>query len=128
MIDKLPYQLTAGVTATREGLVVDRGVEIPYNATMTWYATWIDNVVIIEWPDAAERLRYREGGPWSHTHPWDDDIMCGNTHGDYGPDLEDGGIALHRLAAILCDDAEAFRVLWWCLHNLVVLQESEDEN
>ncbi len=119
MFSKLPYQLTAGVTATREGLVVGRYEEIPYNATSTWPASqdWKTDTVIISWPDAAERLRYQESEPWcglteSDDYEWTMWCETGlpNAHGrEY---------ALHRLAAILCDDADAFRVLHWCVKNL----------
>lgn len=122
MNDRLPYTLTKGVTAAREGLVVRTG--------------WIQNAIdplhkhggaayprvdtsgwLYSWPDAAERLRYREGDPWCGLTESDDyewtmwcEIGLPNAHGrEY---------ALHRLAAILCDDAEALQVLHWCVKNL----------
>jgi len=97
MAAKLPYTITTGVTATREGLcisVLDR--------------PWLT------WPDVAERLRYREGENFCflvNHYEGDESIVCETPPGPVGP-------SLHRLAAILCDDAEGFRVLHYCIHNL----------
>lgn len=112
---RLPYTLTECATATREGLIGDverigRLLDITPERE--------SDPPVIPWNDAAERLLYREGQPWCHTETWDDDILCGNTSGEYGPDLSEGGVALHRLAAILCDDGESLRVLHWCVNNL----------
>ena len=107
MIDRLPYELTTGVTATREGLVFDEP------------AMWIREAFehhgrrLVEWPDAAEQLRYRAGEPWCH-----DSITC--IFCVRADDTRDTWIGLHRLAAILCDDAEAFRVLHWCVYGGVL--------
>jgi hypothetical protein len=81
---------------------------------MTWPATWKDNDIIIPWPDAAERLRYREGAPWCNVMQGFRDwfpIVCKSRKENANELL----FPLHRLAAILCDDAEAFRVLHWCV-------------
>ena len=120
-IDKLPYTLTKGVTATREGLWIRDGLPV---ATPDWFADyrWWPNDATsrIAWPDAAERLQYREGEPWCQLSEFEH-LDIGNTHvnivcfpGNFYTDKP----SLHRLAAILCEDADAFRVLLWCVHNL----------
>lgn len=125
MIDKLPYTLTTGVTATREGLVMHDSIPPMYDvlrAIITpepMIAPHEDGTRVYTWPwpDVAHRLRYREGEPWCHVYTdedGDEDIVC--RFGTPWPGIADG--LLHRLAAILCDDAEAFRVLHWCVSNL----------
>ena len=113
MDSKLPYTLTKGVTATREVLVIEWGNPI---------ATFFDNARkelgksewLVPWPDAAARLRYQESEPWCWAdHKISNAITCSNElllirDNEYP-------VSLHRLAAILCDDAEAFRVLHWCV-------------
>jgi hypothetical protein len=105
MIDKLPYQLTEGVTATREGLM--------FGDSSLWikHAFADHGFRLVLWPDAAERLRYRDGEPWCAEGDYDE-IVC--VRGSALPPE----YALHRLAAILCDDVEAFRVLHWCVYIL----------
>ena len=123
MSDKLPYQLTTGVTATREGLYLApswSGIIEMYCATDD-DESWVipdDAIVTAEgnalwaWPDAAARLRYRDGEPWC-TDTLAGSIICPRRRSD--TDVEH---ALHRLAAILCDTADDFRVLHWCVKNL----------
>jgi len=36
----------------------------------------------------------------------------------YDKSLSETMISLHSYAVILCDDAEAFCILHWCIHNL----------
>jgi hypothetical protein len=105
MIDRLPYTLTAGVTATREGLeITDTVLSMFFRERHTAaYGGYF-----IRWRYAAERLRYRDGEPWCAEGDYDE-IVC--VRGSALPPE----YALHRLAAILCDDAEAFRVLHWCV-------------
>lgn len=123
MSEKLPYELTKGVTATREGLIVDpvEGASdwltdaIGYDGAWEYYGV---TAMRIAWRYVAESLRYREGEPWC--------IVIGDkTHGIDCfadgftiPNQNRVQMVLHRLAAILCDDAEAFRVLHWYIHNL----------
>jgi len=117
MIDKLPYTLTDGVTATRDGLVVDAAVnQIAYHV-LDGPELFDSPECLITWPDAAERLRYREGEPYVSVTETDDFewVMWCETH---IPNAHGRQYALHRLAAIICDDAEAFRVLHWCAKNL----------
>jgi hypothetical protein len=113
MIDKLPYTLTEGVTATRKGLMIDG---ISANGIWLFFRTTshmtIKRNVIIAWPDAADRLRYREGEPACSAYGHQ--IVTHNS--TFPPIVQDRG--LHRIAAILCDDAEAFSVLHWCIHNM----------
>ncbi len=118
MDSKLPYTLTKGVTATREGLVTNGyyGQIITEMTTEEWEDTYEGEGGwgLIPWPDAAEQLRYREGEPWCWAdHKISNAISCSNElllirDNEYP-------VSLHRLAAILCDDAEAFRVLHWCV-------------
>ena len=125
MIDKLPYELTKGVTATREGLYLApswSGIIEMYCATDEDESWVIPDEAIVTaegnalwpWTDAAERLRYREGEPWCVDSERDNGLICDTTT----PAYHGTPSYLHRLAAILCDDAEAFRVLWWCVTNL----------
>ena len=129
-IDKLPYELTEGVTATREGLAIGDIYLAKYCAVKDdetnplqftshpYTSGWIMH--LWRWSDAAERLRYREGEPWCQLSEFEH-LDIGNTHvnivcfpGNFYTDKP----SLHRLAAILCEDADAFRVLLWCVHNL----------
>lgn len=124
---KLPYTLTKGVTATWDGLVFNSILQVSaeyfdYRGNPT-----LDGPIVIKWPDVAERLRYREGEPWATVSDRDDDmpVACG-----YGDPKEWGGTdaayTLHRITAILCDDAEAFRVLHWCIYNITRQQALEE--
>ena len=121
MIDKLPCQLTKGVTATREGLVAhdDYGTLFCDDGEEEWYEKYEEyNGAtvrrLIPWPDAAERLRYRDGEPWCVDSERDNGLICDTTT----PAYHGTPSYLHRLAAILCDDAQAFLVLHWCVTNL----------
>jgi len=116
MSDKLPYQLSKGVVAKQHGLVFD-GWLVQLFGDPDWLPFGADGY-IVSWPDAAERLRYREGEPW---------CMVSEPSGLFNVSPKapfcgrpsdrptDTCYSLHRLAAILCDDAEAFRVLHWCV-------------
>lgn len=117
------YRLTDGVTATVAGLLVtDADVSDDIAAILeTWSSIGHPRPIditqyLILWPDAAERLRTREDEPYcfvvSH-YEGEDSIIC-----DTAPGPTPIGYSLYRLAAILCDDAEAFNVLHWCVHNL----------
>ena len=117
MIDKLPYQLTEGVTATREGIVFQMEHVLYPWCKVFGRSTGMRGKSLLPWPDAAKRLRYRDGQPWCMVLEWETSdgglvpmIVCGTETAD--------GYALQRLAAILCDDAEAFRMLHWCVNNL----------
>lgn len=124
MIDQLPYTLTEGVTATREGLVIRKWQE------RTWRDMGfsgarieclerddigcIDTAIIMSWPDAAERLQYRDGEPYCESF-----ISFGRAGNliccPSGEGAASAGIQLHRVATILCDDAEGFKILHWCI-------------
>jgi hypothetical protein len=65
----------------------------------------------LPWGETAERLCYREGEPWCYGGK--DHIVCGN---ETERKILSGWVfSLHRLAAILCDDAQAFMVLHQCI-------------
>jgi hypothetical protein len=127
LLEYLPTQLTKGVSATREGLVTNGyyGQIITEMTTEEWEDTYEGEGGwgLIPWPDAAERLRYREGEPWctSSDGAFTRDIVCregritpsGLTGFIFGEPIKDN--PLHRFAAILCEDAEGFRVLHACI-------------
>jgi len=116
VIERLPYTLTNGVTATRDGLKIDASVNPIAYYIMGGPGLYRIPDFTISWSDVAECLRYREGGPWCACNGRNGLFHCGTA----ALSDEDGDKqgALHRFAAILCDGAEAFRVLHWCLHNL----------
>lgn len=121
MIDKLPYTLTKGVTAAREGLVIEKNAVIAQAIMLAEShqpQIMVGMQTAFRWPDAAERLRYREGEPYCELYIGElgrtGFLRCEPPFTNPGNDC----IALHRLAAILADDAEGFRILWWCIHNL----------
>ena len=113
MIDKLPYKLTKGVTATREGIVFPMEHILYPWCKVFGRSTGMRGESLLPWPDAARRLRYREGEPWCR-NARDGFVNCG--WWDLLPFASED--CLHRLAAILCDDAETFCVLHWCVINL----------
>ena len=106
MIYELPYQLTTSVTATRDGLVGD--VE-RIGRLLDLTPERENDPPIIQWPDVAERLRYRKGEPGCEA--LGGLIQCFPASDRNIPH------GLHRLAAILCDTAEGFRLLHWCVEN-----------
>ena len=118
-IDQLPCELTQGVTATREGLVFNSVLQIAAEYFHYRGSPTLDGPIVIEWADAAERLKYKPAEPWCDVPPADmtdvDDVIQCDSPWNLP---SDHGITLHRLAAILCDDADRFRVLHWCVHNL----------
>lgn len=110
MLDKLPYQLTAGVTATREGLVFVDGTDLAdlLFGTVKVKVDIYDESWLWRWTDVVERLRYRDGEPWVYER--DDGLLQIGIGDGVWADY-----ALHRISAILCDNAKAFRVLHWCV-------------
>lgn len=117
---QLPYKLSEGVTATREGLVISEPMYCALYSLAYLQAPFERKGRVIPWADVAERLRYREGEPWC----WLDGhkiVLC-----DSDMKRVAGDVALHRLAAILVDDAEAFRVLHYCVTNLGNREEDND--
>lgn len=134
MIGKLPFTLTAGVTATREGLLIDasetgsglvrffgsaRRVVKSTIRQLTPYDYYTETAYLVLWRDAAKHLRYQEGQPWItlNSAGSEGEFYCVPANAEIeDKDIESG--MLHRLAAIICDDAAAFRVLHWCATNL----------
>lgn len=108
------YRLSKGVTATREGLVVTDLHLVHWIAFDVGAITGDMDGWTIPWPDAAERLRYREGEPWCF---WHNETDTGEAVVELAshPNCRELFPTLHRLAAIMCDDAEAFRVLHFCI-------------
>lgn len=111
-LSRLPYKLTTGVTATREGLITAYGTDAC--EVFRDYGTRAETSegVFTLWPDAADLLRYRDGEPWCYD--FHGSIACGKPG---VPEARYISYRLHRLAAILCDDAEAFRALHYCIMN-----------
>jgi len=109
MRDPLPRQLSTGVTATREGLVIEReGLLTVIGAR----SAELRGIPAICWQAAHELLSYRDGEPWCRAE-WP------GIYGGTEPLVEAlHDEVLHRLAAILCDGAEEFRTLHWCIINL----------
>lgn len=123
MTELLPYQLSQDVWATEYGIestpdmnavFMFYGGAILTNGRKTFsQAAPVSWITYLSWREAKHLLAYRDGEPWSI-----DDvrgIYCGVV-GD--EPLDENETYLHRLAAILCDTAEQFRVLHWCVHNL----------
>lgn len=112
MIDRLPYQLTEGVTATREGLV--------FEGEAMWKREAFPNHGwrLVGWSEASEVLTYREGKPG---------VVAAFTL--RGPSREilavaadgrpAGDPALSEVAFLFVGGrTESFLVLHWCIHNL----------
>ena len=125
MIDRLPHELSEGVTATRDGLWIADALRYTEHLAQFFThtqktATWVSYIprpymLFVTWPDAAEGLRYRKGEPWCKAlFDQLNAIECVGTERLPRKSTP----ALSRLAAILCNDADAFRVLHWCIYNL----------
>ena len=130
MIEKLPYWLTDGVVATEGGLrFIDATRTVLDDDGMHKETTGLLNALqqlgklqarvdgldaVVFWYDVAERLRYCEGEPWCHDYI--DAIVCYDPHTT--PNAKGVSNPLNRLAAVLCDDGDAFRILHWCVNNL----------
>jgi hypothetical protein len=110
----LPCKLTTGITATRGGLLFDAYVWDAFHTAGYFGQYGVDTPsarILIPWPEVAEKLRHRGGEPWCSA--WKNDTIRCAVFPTPTP-LE----ILHRLAAILCDDAQAFQVLYWAIDNL----------
>lgn len=124
LLDNLPYELTEGVIATTDGLHITDDLlsrvilEAPLLPELTQWQ-WR----LVSWPDAAERLHYREGEPWctSSDGGFTREIVCHSAKRKpigvigfiFGEPIKDN--PLHRLAAIICEDADAFHILYDCI-------------
>ena len=118
--DQLPYELCEGVVATVEGLYLYH----PVSAVVSTFKNVILNFgfdvdgeprVYWTWQDAARHLQYKIDDPGiafiedSMASWWQ--LIPKDTRYYNNAEV----IRLHRYAAILCDDAEAFRVLYQCI-------------
>lgn len=119
------YTTSTGVTATREGLVIENNappelhgmiVDWPVIMRLSGYAG-----VLVPWPDAAERLRYPGHGPWAlvpNKNRGDGTkagpIICGNKP----KSPQEYRLILRRVAAQLADDGVAFHIIYWCVTEL----------
>lgn len=115
ILRQLPYTLIKGVTATREGLVIEWG-----HPVVTFFNDARKDLGMsqwtVSWPDAAKRLRYRESEVSVMYDAMYNEIVLRESEWEFIAIPE--RLVLARLAAILCDDAEGFRVLHWCISNL----------
>lgn len=103
------YRLSDGVYATEEGLDIKNDILSEFVGILSTDTGVMNRHA---WPDAAERLRYRDGEPWC--------IASGTIIACFASDVPViylDELPLHRLAAILCDDATCFRVLHYCIMN-----------
>lgn len=121
MIEKLPYNLTKGVTAMREGLQIEpQWLVAAFSMNLTDDVKTIRPIVegglmITTWPwkDAAERLLYPGFGPGVYCNP-----MLNVTINFDETECDENCMMLARISALLHDDAEGFRVLHECVTNL----------
>ena len=114
MIDILPYQLTKGVIATRDGLDMSNAAKwmmepLAPNMCGSHRYSWT-----IPWPDVSKVLYYQEGKPIT----WTTNTMELTVNYSSWTPNHAHGIALDRISAMLTRDAEAFRVLHWCVTEL----------
>jgi len=103
----LPYKLSEGVIATKNGLFIDNQREWLIDALGCAPTGFHRDGYTIIWPEIAPYLRYREGEPWCYS--FYGNVICGKPG---VPEATHILYRLHRLAAILCDSAEAFRILY----------------
>jgi len=112
----LPYTLSEGVQATHEGVRISVNASIAMSAMLA--ACGHEKIstglqTLIEWPDVVQVFRYREGEPWCHAETGSAVVICVSPeYADVAPIIR---TKLRRLAAIIVDDAEAFRVLHRCI-------------
>lgn len=125
------YRLSEGVYATRDGLFFSGNMSDLLSAAVIAWDYPADHSFqcghLFPWDTAAERLRYQEGQPWCRVKSkLDIGIEClpGSPHERLGTMPHRKEKALDRFAAILCDDAFAFRVLYWCITELGEEDES----
>lgn len=130
LLSRLPYELTDGVTATREG--IDFYVADPF-----WMMFHIDDddvrctpdgTITLFWPDVRERLQYREGEPYAV--PSGRKIVCFAAginivqppEWEMPPRLSDLANMLVR------GDAEAFRILHACINDSSLTYDEQQIN
>jgi len=121
MTELLPYQLSQDVWATEYGIestpemnevfMVYGGATLTNGRKTFSHSDPVSWMTYLSWHEAKQLLEYRDGEPWCHDTARG--ILCVP-----GDETNDTWIGLHRLAAILCDTAEQFRVLHWCVQNL----------
>lgn len=107
------YRLSEGVYATREGLRIVSDCVADFVFGPGWNVKDDGIAYGYLWSDVAKPLRYREGQPCAWIAQDRDPIYCGMKVN------EEWRIScLHRFAALICDNANAFRVLYWCITEL----------
>lgn len=107
------YRLSEGVYATRSGLEFDPMIADELAGFVG--GPFLVGDTLLGWRPAAKRLRYREGQPWCTAYNGEDCVLVWPSRISVGSDEP-----LSRIAAILCDNASAFRVLHWCITELGV--------
>ncbi len=120
MLEKLPYPLSEGVTATREGLVVD-DEHTHWFVELFWllpdYATF--GAPLYEWQLMAERLRCPLDAPGvvlidNGADPPQWHLLIANER--FFSSHEVG--RLSRPACLLFNGPDGFRVIHWCITEL----------
>ena len=124
--DQLPYELCDGVVATVDGIepvleklplieAIKEDTRLTNGPRRRVAGHGVDWRTYWSWEDVAKVLQYKKNKPGitlceeGLTNYW---WLVPATHVFYS-DFEVA--RLHRYAAILCDDAEAFRVLYQCI-------------
>lgn len=120
LLDRLPYELSRGVTAIREGLCID----CLHRPWLSWILNHeyirvpkeelCKDALLWPWPHAAESLRYRDGEPIVWTA---NDMLVTINYSEWSINHAHG-IALDRVSAMLHKDADGFRILYACIEEL----------
>ena len=127
-IDFVSHRLSNGVEARADalylsihtGAIIDWWFDFPDSpAQLIALLPWEADSWAYKWPweEAAKYLRYEKGKPWIMRSDTEygrrgSALICGTK-----PKKEQHPTRrlLNRIAAILCDDDEGFKVLHWCL-------------
>lgn len=112
MIDKLPYEITDGFKAAQEGLVFPDSVPswIADDLIPTTY--YSDLGYVMPWPEVADWVRVKPVGKCAVLTDSGQIVLKGNG------ESWAARYRLDRVAFLLVDDADAFRILHWCAHVL----------
>lgn len=123
MKNRLPYQLIAGVWATGDGLLISTSIDTFVLSALrdgTKLKTIDEQGQIMKWSEAARLFRYKPMNPWCGPAPMtaSDHFFCYSSN---TPPPRVGGEyvdAMARSAAVVCQDGQGWRILYWCIKNL----------
>ena len=123
--DTVSHRLSNGVEARSDGLHMH--IDIVCIVEL-WFRAKADLVLTAQgnsmycwpWKEAAKYLCYEEGKPWLMRSDTEygrggSALICGTKPKKEQPPTRR---LLNRIAAILCDDEEGFKILHWCLTTL----------